>query len=135
MFVTQGHRIEAQPSIRPTARLSRESANTQGSSLRYNSLEFVYRPEFRQLVLLDQDPETGEKIAQVPSEYRLKLYAAANVQSLTKPPTSEEGAGGTENPLANTYGANANGPALGDVSPDASSGGTSSGASGVDIIV
>ena len=79
MFVQQEHRIEAQASIPLPTRSKRDTPPMPGSSPRYNSLEFVYRPEFRQLVLLDQDPETGEKINQVPSEYRLKLYAAAGV--------------------------------------------------------
>lgn len=77
MFVQQEHRIEAQASIHSRTRTTRDTPPVPGVSPRYNSLEFVYRPEFRQLVLLDQDPETGEKINQVPSEYRLKLYAAA----------------------------------------------------------
>ena len=44
--------------------------------LRYNSFEFSYRQDFGKIVLLRQEPETGELVQQFPSEYFLKKYAA-----------------------------------------------------------
>lgn len=43
--------------------------------LRYNSFEFSYRQDFGKIVLLRQEPETGELVQQFPSEYYLKKYA------------------------------------------------------------
>jgi len=43
---------------------------------RYNSFEFVYKQNFGKIVLLKQEPETGNEIAQFPSEYYLQQYAA-----------------------------------------------------------
>ncbi len=45
-------------------------------NFRYNSFEFVYKQDFGKIVLLRQEPETGNEIAQFPSEYYLKQYAA-----------------------------------------------------------
>lgn len=44
-------------------------------TLRYNSYEFSYRQDFGKIVLLRQEPETGELVQQFPSEYYLKKYA------------------------------------------------------------
>src|SRR5512147_2321062 len=43
---------------------------------RYNSFEFVYKQDFGKIVLLRQQPETGDEISQFPSEYYLRQYAA-----------------------------------------------------------
>jgi hypothetical protein len=43
---------------------------------RYNSFEFVYKQDFGKIVLLRQEPQTGNEIAQFPSEYYLQQYAA-----------------------------------------------------------
>lgn len=43
---------------------------------RYNSFEFVYKQNFGKIVLLRQEPQTGNEIAQFPSEYYLQQYAA-----------------------------------------------------------
>ena len=43
---------------------------------RYNSFEFVYKQDFGKIVLLRQQPETGDEVAQFPSEYYLRQYAA-----------------------------------------------------------
>lgn len=45
-------------------------------NFRYNSFEFVYKQDFGKIVLLRQEPQTGNEIAQFPSEYYLKQYAA-----------------------------------------------------------
>ena len=87
MFVHQEHRIEAHPSIRINPRLAKAVPSAAIDTLRYNSREFIYRPEFRQLVLLDQDPKTGEKINQSPSEYSLKLYAAVESGNFSRADT------------------------------------------------
>jgi hypothetical protein len=44
-------------------------------TLRYNSFEFSYRQDFGKIVLLRQEPETGELVQQFPSEYYLQKYA------------------------------------------------------------
>lgn len=44
-------------------------------TLRYNSFEFSYRQDFGKIVLLRQEPETGELVQQFPSEYYLARYA------------------------------------------------------------
>lgn len=43
--------------------------------LRYNAFEFSYRQDFGKIVLLRQEPETGELVQQFPSEYYLQKYA------------------------------------------------------------
>src|SRR5262245_50388641 len=42
---------------------------------RYNSFEFVYRQDIGHIVLIGQNPETGERVVQVPSEQVLRAYA------------------------------------------------------------
>ncbi|WP_374652629.1 hypothetical protein [Dongia sp.] len=44
-------------------------------SYRYNSFEFSYRQDFGKIVLLRQEPDTGEIVQQFPSEYYLRKYA------------------------------------------------------------
>ena len=48
---------------------------TDPSVLRYDSFRYVYKPDFGRVVLLDQDPMTGEPISQIPSRRVLELYA------------------------------------------------------------
>lgn len=45
-------------------------------NFRYNSFEFVYKQDFGKIVLLRQEPSTGNDIEQFPSEYYLRQYAA-----------------------------------------------------------
>jgi len=42
----------------------------------YNAVEFSYRPDIGKVVLLEQNVETGQELAQVPTEYHLRQYAA-----------------------------------------------------------
>ncbi|WP_374372749.1 hypothetical protein [Dongia sp.] len=44
-------------------------------TLRFNSFEFSYRPDFGKIVLLRQEPETGEVVQQFPTDYYLEKYA------------------------------------------------------------
>jgi hypothetical protein len=45
------------------------------SMLRYDSFRYVYKPDYGRIVLVDQDPMTGEPISQLPSQRVLELYA------------------------------------------------------------
>lgn len=47
------------------------------ATFRYNSFEFVYKQDYGKIVLLRQEPQTGNEIAQFPSAYYLQQYAAA----------------------------------------------------------
>jgi hypothetical protein len=44
-------------------------------SFRYDSFRFVYTPSYGRIVLIDQNPETGKAISQIPSQRALQLYA------------------------------------------------------------
>lgn len=44
-------------------------------TLKYNSFEFSYRQDFGKIVLLRQEPETGEVVQQFPTDYYLEKYA------------------------------------------------------------
>jgi hypothetical protein len=44
-------------------------------ALRYDSFRYVYKPDFGRVVLIDQDPMSGEQISQIPSQRVLELYA------------------------------------------------------------
>ncbi|HEX2582451.1 MAG TPA: hypothetical protein VHL08_10820 [Dongiaceae bacterium] len=60
------------PALVPARRADAPSVNQ--SLPRYNSLEFVYRPEFRRIVVLSRNPATGDTITQSPPEHVLRLY-------------------------------------------------------------
>lgn len=45
------------------------------TTLKYNSFEFSYRQDFGKIVLLRQEPETGEVVQQFPTDYYLEKYA------------------------------------------------------------
>jgi uncharacterized FlaG/YvyC family protein len=45
------------------------------SSFRYDSFRFVYAPTYGRIVLIDQNPETGKAISQIPSQRALQIYA------------------------------------------------------------
>ena len=65
--------------------------------LRYNSFEFSYRQDFGKIVLLRQEPETGELVQQFPSEYYLKKYAATErVQRAARDAANDSGGGDVE---------------------------------------
>lgn len=44
-------------------------------TFRYDSFRFIYRSDYGRIVLVDQDPETGKPISQVPSQRALQIYA------------------------------------------------------------
>lgn len=63
-----------------------------GQTLRYNSFEFSYRQDFGKIVLLRQEPETGEVVQQFPTEYYLKRYAESQRAAPEKQAANESGA-------------------------------------------
>jgi hypothetical protein len=42
----------------------------------YNATEFSYRSDIGKIILLQQNVDTGQELAQVPTEYHLRQYAA-----------------------------------------------------------
>jgi hypothetical protein len=44
-------------------------------NFRYDSFRFVYQSDYGRIVLVDQNPETGKAVSQIPSERALRLYA------------------------------------------------------------
>jgi len=52
------------------------SSGTDAKLPLYNSIEFIYKQDYGKVVLLEQQPDTGQEITQVPSQYRLQQYAA-----------------------------------------------------------
>ncbi len=67
----------AQPASQPSTQISDIIAsNTDPKLPLYNSVEFVYKQDYGRVVLLQQQPDTGQEITQVPSQYRLQQYAA-----------------------------------------------------------
>lgn len=44
-------------------------------TFRYDSFRFVYQTGYGRIVLVDQNPETGKAISQIPSERALQIYA------------------------------------------------------------
>lgn len=57
-------------SVQPIA-----SGSSGQPSFRYDSFRFVYTPSYGRIVLIDQNPETGKAISQIPSQRALQLYA------------------------------------------------------------
>jgi hypothetical protein len=47
-------------------------------TFRYDSFRFIYRSDYGRIVLVDQNPETGKPISQIPSQRALQLYAEQN---------------------------------------------------------
>jgi hypothetical protein len=81
-------------------------------AFRYNSFEFSYRQDFGKIVLLRQEPETGEVVQQFPTDYYLERYAQSERASrqLAQESGQAEAAGGTrtaEVPAAEGEGAGA----------------------------
>jgi uncharacterized FlaG/YvyC family protein len=106
------------------------------ATLKYNSFEFSYRQDFGKIVLLRQEPETGEVVQQFPTDYYLEKYAeserATRQQSRQVANDVPAQAGGEATVAAATnYGASAGGAAAAPVAaaaPALPSGGVSSGA-------
>lgn len=78
-------RVAAADAVLPSAAvdsgaevLSAQPAETPANllqSFRYNSFEFSYRQDFGKIVLLRQEPQTGEVVQQFPTDYYLERYA------------------------------------------------------------
>jgi hypothetical protein len=62
-----------QPSV--ASDTSGTSAAIGKPSVLYDSFRFMYRTDYGRIVLVDQDPETGKPISQIPSQRALQLYA------------------------------------------------------------
>jgi hypothetical protein len=68
---------QSQPAAAPSTQISDIiSSNADAKLPLYNSVEFVYKQDYGKVVLLEQQPDTGQEITQVPSQYRLQQYAA-----------------------------------------------------------
>jgi hypothetical protein len=48
---------------------------TAQPSFRYDSFRFIYRSDYGRVVLVDQNPDTGKPISQIPSQRALQIYA------------------------------------------------------------
>src|SRR5690349_3259803 len=68
-----------------------QKAANPGQALRYNSFEFSYRQDFGKIVLLRQEPETGEVVQQFPTEYYLEKYAESERATRQPQPANETG--------------------------------------------
>ena len=44
-------------------------------TFRYDSFRFIYQSDYGKIVLIDQNPETGKAVSQIPSQRALQLYA------------------------------------------------------------
>src|SRR3569833_3230793 len=67
----------AAPSAQPSTQISDLiSSSTDPKLPLYNSIEFIYKQDYGRVVLLEQQPDTGQEITQVPSQYRLQQYQA-----------------------------------------------------------
>jgi hypothetical protein len=62
------------PSSVASTTTSRSKAAVQ-PSFRYDSFRFIYRTDYGRIVLVNQNPETGMQIAQIPSQRALQIYA------------------------------------------------------------
>ena len=105
-------------------------------TLRFNSFEFSYRQDFGKIVLLRQEPETGEVVQQFPTDYYLAKYAESErATRQARPAASDVQSGGSSAPAAPVNepanGASAGGAEAAPViasAPALPSGGVSSGA-------
>ena len=62
---------------------------------RYDSFRFLYRADYGRIVLVDQNPETGKAISQIPSQRALQLYAEQKQAELRAAVSPANGAAGT----------------------------------------
>lgn len=70
--------LSSETSAPPAARQIADAvaSDTSAKLPLYNSIEFIYKQDFGRVVLLEQEPDTGQEITQVPSQYRLQQYQA-----------------------------------------------------------
>jgi len=67
-------------------------------AFRYNRFEFSYRQDFGKIVLLRQEPDTGEVVQQFPTDYYLERYAQSERATRQQARVPEAtGQAGTEN--------------------------------------
>src|ERR1700759_2167478 len=85
--VAVGAGVFASGSATPTA-VQTPAGGPSAKIPTYNAFEFSYRPDYGKVILLWENAETGQEVNQVPSEYHLQQYAAAQraqrAQQLTK---------------------------------------------------
>jgi len=62
---------------------------------RYDSFRFLYRADYGRIVLVDQDPQTGKAVAQIPSQRALQLYAEQKQSELRATVSGSAGDGAT----------------------------------------
>lgn len=62
---------------------------------RYDSFRFLYRADYGRIVLVDQDPQTGKAVAQIPSQRALQLYAEQKQSELRTTVSGSAGDGAT----------------------------------------
>lgn len=66
---------------------------------RYDSFRFIYRSDYGRIVLVDQNPETGKAVSQIPSQRALQLYAEQHQAELRASVSSPVGGGQTSSGL------------------------------------
>jgi TolA-binding protein len=67
----------AEPAAQPSTQISDIiSSGTEDKLPLYNSIQFIYKQDYGRVVLLEQQPDTGQEITQIPSQYRLQQYQA-----------------------------------------------------------
>jgi hypothetical protein len=89
--------LSAATDVPVTAPQVNEAVNLS-AKLRFNSFEFSYRQDFGKIVLLRQEPETGEVVQQFPSEYYLQKYAERERSVRTSQSSRNEPADGSNVP-------------------------------------
>ena len=57
------------------SKTSSQPRATVQPSFRYDSFRFIYQTDYGRIVLVNQNPETGMQIAQIPSQRALQIYA------------------------------------------------------------
>src|SRR4051812_9341971 len=73
ILASQTAQAPAQPSTQVSDVIS---ASADAKLPLYNSIQFIYKQDYGKVVLLEQQPDTGQEITQIPSQYRLQQYAA-----------------------------------------------------------
>ena len=102
-FAQASSAVVALSSSEAPAAAPRAAVVNLAEQLRYNSFEFSYRQDFGKIVLLRQEPETGELVQQFPSEYYLKKYAATErVQRAAREAANDSGSSGGDVDVASS---------------------------------
>ncbi|HWT96307.1 MAG TPA: hypothetical protein VN229_01790 [Terriglobales bacterium] len=96
---------------------------------RYDSFRFLYRADYGRIVLVDQNPETGKAVSQIPSQRALQLYAEQKQAELRASITPASGSAGAST-SGRDYQGLANLPAAKGTSATGASGATVAATSG-----